>query len=268
MIEAALADARVDVPAARIEERLLLLDAAETIRAIILDGQVDRAAFSDVVGGLIVQASSAGRRVRAYGEMVALLWEQGNVLGAIDLERAWNELALELSFDLFCAYPAASISGAHQAEEFHRVCGLHSSVVASPPACDDRLRADVGGHQVSVSFPAEASAPARARCLLRGVLQEWGHVGKLVDDAALVLGELAANAVVHARSSFSVLVSLEPTALRLAVSDGHPSHGLAACRMVPEPTHGLALVDAVAERWGVDQVAAGKIVWAQLALPS
>jgi hypothetical protein len=65
-----------------------------------------------------------------------------------------------------------------------------------------------------------------------------------------------------------VLVRIEPAALWLAVGDGHPAHGLADRAMVPEPTHGLALVDALATRWGIDEAARGKVVWAQLALPS
>jgi hypothetical protein len=268
MLQSGLAAAGVDVCAASADGSLLSLDAAATMRAFVADGQIDRAEFNDVVGSLIRRATASGRRVRAYGEMVALLWEEGNVLGAIDLEQAWNELATELTFDLFCAYPSASIAAAHQAEAFHHVCGLHSAVVLGPPESDALPATPSGELEVSARFSAERSAPGEARDLLRRALQEWGHVGKLVDDAALVVGELAANAVVHARSPFSVLIRMEPTALRLAVGDSHPSHGLADRGMLPEPTHGLALVDALAERWGVDEAPDSKIVWAELALRS
>jgi anti-sigma regulatory factor (Ser/Thr protein kinase) len=208
--------------------------------------------------------------------MVALLWDEGNVLGAIDLEQAWNDLATRLSFDLFCAYPASAVAGADQVEALHRVCGLHSSVVSTGSGSQAPIRTPLtdapladtprGALELCESFAADTSAPGEARRLLRSTLWEWGHVGELVDDAVLVLGELASNAVRHARSPFSIFVRLEPGSLRLAVED---DDGAAAAEheMVPKPAHGLAIVDALAERWGVQDAGRGKIVWAELALP-
>ena len=74
-------------------------------------------------------AAASGRRVRAYGEMVALLWDAGDVLGAIELETLWHELGRELSFSLFCSYPASSVSGPEHAQALHQVCHLHSAVL-------------------------------------------------------------------------------------------------------------------------------------------
>jgi hypothetical protein len=44
---------------------------------------VDTDAFDEVVGGLVREASASGRPVRAYGEMVAVLWAAGDVAAAI-----------------------------------------------------------------------------------------------------------------------------------------------------------------------------------------
>jgi hypothetical protein len=277
MFDTALARAGVDVPAARADGSLLLLDAADTMRTFLLDGQVDRDAFEGIVGEHLRQASASGRHVRAYGEMVALLWDEGNVLGAIDLEQAWNDLATTLTFDLFCAYPAAATARADHAEALHRVCGLHSSVVPTssgseaptdaPPRGAPPTGTRLGVPELCESFAADPFAPGEARRLLRSALREWGHRGELVDDAVLVLGELASNAVRHARSSFSVVVRLEPAALRLAVGDDEAARVGAENGMVAKPTHGLAVVDALAERWGVHDAGRGKIVWAELSLP-
>ena len=54
-------------------------------------------------------AAVGGRPVRIFGEMVALLWERGLVLAAIELETYWNDLARKLPFDLFCAYPSEAV---------------------------------------------------------------------------------------------------------------------------------------------------------------
>jgi hypothetical protein len=70
--------------------------------------------------------------VRAYGEMVALLWDAGNVAGAIELEALWNDLLDDVRFGLFCAYPSASVAGHGDVEASRRVCDLHTSVISVP----------------------------------------------------------------------------------------------------------------------------------------
>ena len=98
-------------------------------------------------------------------------------------------------------------------------------------------------------------------------LRQWGGPwdgDPLAVDAAIVVAELAANAVVHARSDFTVTVSRRPGAVRIAVCDDV----LLAAPLRAAPGHGLALVNTVATRWGVQSPAAGgKLVWAELAAP-
>jgi MEDS: MEthanogen/methylotroph, DcmR Sensory domain len=246
----------VDIAQAGADGRFVALDAATTLAALLVDGEVDRDAFHEVIGGLISKASASGRAVRAYGEMVALLWDAGNVLAAIELERLWNELARELPFSLFCAYPAASVSGSEHAEALHRVCHLHSSVLQTPVASEQELTA---------SFSAERDAPGRARRLAVGALRQWGHTDQLVDDAALVLSELASNAVIHAGSPFSIVIRSQESRLRIAVEDvcpfvaTEPNGGL-----IVSPEHGLAVIEALSARWGADCTLHGKVVWAEL----
>jgi hypothetical protein len=67
---------------------------------------------ADIVGTLVTQARGEGqaRQVRVFGEMVALLWADGDRNGALVLEGLWNELTRRLSFPLLCAYPASFFS--------------------------------------------------------------------------------------------------------------------------------------------------------------
>jgi hypothetical protein len=55
-------------------------------------GHVNGILFRSVVGRLMSKAARSGRPVRAYGEMVALLWDAGHLDAAIDVELLWNEL--------------------------------------------------------------------------------------------------------------------------------------------------------------------------------
>jgi hypothetical protein len=92
-------------------------------------------------------------------------------------------------------------------------------------------------------------------------LNAWG-AGDLAGDVALVVTELAANAIVHARSAFTVILSVHDDLLRISVRDAAPLDG-AGLRAAP--LHGLAVVDALASRWGVESLGnAGKTVWVDL----
>ena len=114
-----------------------MLDAAETLRRFTVDGSLDADRFVEAIGALVGPASDDGRQVQVYGEMVALLWDVGDVAGAIELERLWNELGTQLPFSLFCGYPAYIASDPNSAEEFAELCHLHSDVVATAPTPAD-----------------------------------------------------------------------------------------------------------------------------------
>jgi anti-sigma regulatory factor (Ser/Thr protein kinase) len=263
-LDAELGACGIDPAQARADGRLCSLDAASTMASFMADGKIDRDAFDDVVGGLAREACEAGRPARAYGEMVSLLWDAGDVLAAIELETLWNDLLRELPLALFCSYRATSVAGSEHAAGLHAVCQLHSSVLY--PASGG-LRVDTCSELdlAAAEFPAELESPGRARRLMLQALRRWGYEQKLVDDAAIVLSELANNAVLHAGSAFSMSVRIQAARLHIAVRDGCPLDAEAAEQgLIVRSAHGLGLVDALATHWGVESVPAGKIVWAEL----
>jgi hypothetical protein len=265
--EARLRAEGVDPVAARAGGTLLSLDAAETMALFMVDGRIDHDAFHEVIGGIVRGAARSGRRVRAYGEMVALLWEDGDVLGAIELETLWHELGREVSFSLFCSYPAASVSGSEHARALHRVCDLHSAVLGPPPGGSWKLPPRPSEVDVVADFTAECDMPGRARRLVVAALEQCGHEQIVVGDAALVLSELASNAVLHAGSPFSVTVRTEASTLRVAVQDSTPLRSrLRDGGLIPRPTHGLCVVQALSTCWGVEDTPDGKVVWAELSI--
>ncbi len=126
---AALQAAGLDVPAAIAEGRYLAFDAEELLATFMVDGEPDAERFAETIGEVIGRASAGGRRVRIYGEMVALLWDAGDVLSAIALEDLWNDLAAEREFALLCAYPMRAFDDEASAEAFKRICEQHTTVI-------------------------------------------------------------------------------------------------------------------------------------------
>jgi hypothetical protein len=110
------------------------------------------------------------------------------------------------------------------------------------------------------TFAFARDAPALARHFAVATLRGWG-AGDVADAAALVVTELAANAILHAHSAFTVILSARADLLRISVRDASPLHG----ELRPAPLHGLGAVNAMASRWGVESLGnAGKTVWVDL----
>ena len=117
---------------------------------------------------------------------------------------------------------------------------------------------------VSVHEPV-ATACRQIRRSLRALLTGWGVAADAVDDALLVVEELVANALDHARSPFDVVVRLTDGVLYVAVRDGSTRPP----RIRPFDPHavrgrGLQLVATLSRGWGCEQHADGKTVWAEL----
>ncbi|GHO78921.1 hypothetical protein KSD_66920 [Ktedonobacter sp. SOSP1-85] len=113
------------------------LDAATTMARFLVDGQPDSTRFIEVIGPLIEQATQGDRRVRIFGEMVALLWAQGKQAAAIRLEELWNALGQKYTFSLFCAYPLQDFDGRKHEAAFTHICQLHSQLI--PPTSYTQL---------------------------------------------------------------------------------------------------------------------------------
>jgi hypothetical protein len=263
--ESALEAHGVEVESAKASGRLVSLDAATTISEFYAAGKIDDDAFRGLIGGVLRAAAAAGRPLRAFGEMVALLWDAGDVVAAIALEKLWHELGRELPFTLLCSYPTASVAAAGHAQALAQVCHLHCSVLSPAAVHGTPSAATCAQTGTSAPFDVDPDSPGRARRLVVDTLRRWGAPNRLVDDVALLVSELATNAVRHADSSFSVTVRASGSTLRVAVHDGAALAGtLSEAWLIPQPLHGLSLVDALCTRWGVEDTRHGKLVWAEL----
>jgi hypothetical protein len=118
----------IDVSELEAAGRLTLLDASSTLDAIMIDGHPDPTRFREVVGSVIAEASGDGRALQAFGEMVALLWAEGNVVAALELEELWNDLATKHAFTLLCAYPLTAFEADPDTSAFDAMCNSHAAI--------------------------------------------------------------------------------------------------------------------------------------------
>jgi anti-sigma regulatory factor (Ser/Thr protein kinase) len=115
-----------------------------------------------------------------------------------------------------------------------------------------------------LSLPAEPASVSRARHFVRGAVQTLGAPA-VVDDAELLISELATNAVLHARSAFTVEVSRSGERLRICVADSSAlAPRVRAYRSDSTTGRGLQLVQTLSAAWGVQPRRPGKTVWVEL----
>lgn len=117
-----------------------------------------------------------------------------------------------------------------------------------------------------LTLPGHASSVPAARRFVETLLGSWGHP-EIGWSAALCTSELAANCALHARTDFSVRLTLESEGVRLEVSDGSSRVPLQRTYDTAATTgRGLRLLDEYASDWGVQPVDGGKTVWVVLEL--
>lgn len=113
------------------DDRVVVLDARPTLDAVMAGGQPDPELFEARVGGAVrrLEAARPGARVRAYGELVALLWEGWKFDAAIRLEGYWNRLLARHDVSLFCAYPIDVFGLEFDPEILHPVLCAHTELL-------------------------------------------------------------------------------------------------------------------------------------------
>jgi hypothetical protein len=121
--------------------RLVMLDAEETLSRFMVDGDPDPELFGTVIGEALkeVSAHSFYSGVRAYGEMVGVLWQAGAQQAAIRLEALWNGLLHASDVTLFCGYPIDLFGADFQSERIDPLLCSHSHLLPLDPDLDRAL---------------------------------------------------------------------------------------------------------------------------------
>ncbi|MFI5266542.1 MAG: ATP-binding protein [Chloroflexota bacterium] len=167
----------LDLAAARASGRYVSLDAGDTLPRFMVGDMPDPDLFFDVVGGVSKRTMRDGRRVRAFGEMVALLALDGKHDATVRLEELWNQLQHACGFSLFCAYPMERLAGESLADLLGNVCAEHSRVVPAEsytglPSQNDQLRAVAALQQKAIWLEAEIAQRKQAEERLRLALDD------------------------------------------------------------------------------------------------
>ena len=142
----------IDVDRAMRTRELIVLDASDTLDLFMRGEAIDATAFESVMGA-VLDGAVRGRTlvvVRAFGEMVDVLWKQGRHDAAIRLEILWNALATRYNFALLCGYSMGHFFT--QTGLFEEVCRQHSHVM--PPD------AKVGARPINGTTVTSTPAPA------------------------------------------------------------------------------------------------------------
>ena len=128
-IEECLRKASLDVDELKRLGELIALDARETLATFMADDVPNPGAFRDHVGGVITQVGQGRERctIRAYGEMVDLLWKDGLTAAAIQVETLWNQLARAHHFKLLCSY---SMGNFYKGSAFDDIKSQHSHLTS------------------------------------------------------------------------------------------------------------------------------------------
>jgi anti-sigma regulatory factor (Ser/Thr protein kinase) len=116
------------------------------------------------------------------------------------------------------------------------------------------------------TLPGLTSSVPTARRFAEQVLTGWGHPDAGW-TAAQVVSELAANCALHARTEFTVTVTVDDRAIRIEVQDSAP--GAVQQRSYSETAttgRGLRMVGQLVSDWGVTEDPPGKSVWVRLPL--
>lgn len=130
-IDRRISEAGIDPVAAQAHGAYLTMDASATVAEFLSGGWPDPAAFWRTISPVVGRAASGHRRVCVFGEMVSLLWADGQCAAAIEVEALSTELARQHHFSLLCAYVGAAPTGPDLDDELALVVAAHTRVASA-----------------------------------------------------------------------------------------------------------------------------------------
>ena len=108
--------------------RYFPLNAQDMLAQFMVDGWPDENLFFECINSVIQKATVNGQKIRAFGEMVAVLWAEGKNGATVRLENLWNQLHAKKNFALYCAYPKVGFTqNIHDSAK--NICNTHSKII-------------------------------------------------------------------------------------------------------------------------------------------
>jgi hypothetical protein len=115
----------------KLQDQYIPLNARETLSEFMINNWPDEVLFRHVMSRHIARARDRKRNVRAFGEMGALLWAQGNSGATVQLEHLWNKICKIEILSLFCAYPGRIVPQS-AIESIFDICESESKMIKLP----------------------------------------------------------------------------------------------------------------------------------------
>lgn len=132
-IDQRMSERGVSLKNARRRNQYVALEAKETLSKFVVNGWPDDELFKKVITEVIDRSRGDGRKVRAFGEMVAVLWAEGKSGATVRLEYLWHRLCEKEVFSLLCAYPKSGFTQDAEAS-MKEICDAHSRVIPGASA--------------------------------------------------------------------------------------------------------------------------------------
>ncbi len=108
--------------------RYVELDATDSLAQLLPDQGLPPARFDARVARPVTELARNPQGLRVYGEMAALLWQQGALDLALELEDRWNDLLRRVPMRLFCGQPLSAFDTPTTTARFHDMCARHTVV--------------------------------------------------------------------------------------------------------------------------------------------
>ena len=276
LLRAAMTGGGVDLAAAEGSGQFLVLDVQAAVSAFVDDGMLDAEAFQAIVRDILEDPGTPGNPaapapsgIRMVGDAAALMVSTGGERVAVDIERLCVEMTAGQPVSLQCVYAADVLRGVDLGL-VRQVFDLHTQVSVTPdretagsPHLDAGPETDLD-RRVEI-FDGVPQSVARVRRFVADALVRR-YPRDIVFDCSLIASEMATNAYLHTGGSpFRVGMRLGPGRVRITVEDTSTTPP-----SMPHPLdhdergRGVAIIDALSDRWGADSLPSGKVVWAEV----
>jgi len=110
------------------DNQYIRLEVHSCLSQIMENGWPNEILLGEFISGITARASQGNRKIRAFGEMVAVLWMKGSRKATIRMEQLWNEFSNTHSISLFCAYPKSALTQSPSSSVMD-ICCSHSRMV-------------------------------------------------------------------------------------------------------------------------------------------
>jgi len=122
--------------------RYVPVDAHELLSSFMIKDWPDPILFEKEIDKLIAVAGQNKRKIRAFGEMVAVLWSKGQNGATVQLEHLWNHYKQKHELSVFCAYPKSGFTQDINSS-ISQICGCHTKMISPSKSGDEILYRDI-----------------------------------------------------------------------------------------------------------------------------